>query len=67
MTVAQLAGLDVDEAAQVLCWRYDELVRAGYAADAARVVAAKVEVDLHTACALAENGCPPEIALRILL
>ena len=30
-------------------------------------LAARLDVDLHRAIALVENGCPPEMALQILL
>jgi len=55
-----------DEVA-VIEWRFDQLVRSGYDTDGAAVVAAQFEVDLHRAAELIANGCPPELALRILL
>lgn len=48
-------------------WRSEELERAGYGAQAAAEIAARHDVDLHTATDLLEQGCPPETALRILL
>jgi hypothetical protein len=48
-------------------WRYEELVRAGYDASAARRLAESGDVDLHVAIALLEQGCDPELALSILL
>ena len=48
-------------------WRVEALERAGYPADAARAIASRHDIDLHTATNLVERGCPPEIALRILL
>lgn len=48
-------------------WRYEALVRAGYDASAARRLAEAQDVDLHTAVALLEQGCSPELALSILL
>jgi hypothetical protein len=67
MTSAQFEGLNVLEAENVLRWRFDELVRAGYEADSALLVASHVEVDLHLAVDLARKGCPIGTALRILL
>lgn len=48
-------------------WRLTSLERAGYGAEAAAVLAVSHEVDLHFAVALLERGCPPDLALRILL
>lgn len=48
-------------------WRLEALERAGYAAEAAAVLAASHEVDLHRAVELLERGCSPELALQILL
>ena len=67
MTAAQFEGLRVDEAAEVAAWRFDALCRSGYGLDAAAVIAANVEVDLHDAVDLVRRGCPPELATRILL
>ena len=67
MTAAQFEGLHVDEAAEVLAWRFDALCRTGYDLDAAAVLAANVEVDLHDAVDLVRRGCPPALAARILL
>ena len=51
----------------MLAWRFDTLCRCGFDLDAAAVIAANVEVDLHSAVDLVERGCPPDIAARILL
>ena len=67
MTAAQFEDLRVDEAAEVLAWRFDALCRSGYELDAAAVLAANVEVDLHDAIELVARGCPPDLAARILL
>lgn len=48
-------------------WRLDSLVRAGYDAESAAVLAASPEVDLHLAVSLLKRGCPAELALQILL
>ena len=51
----------------MLAWRFDALCRCGFDLDAAAVLAANVEVDLHRAVELVGRGCPPELAARILL
>lgn len=48
-------------------WRLVSLRRAGYDSESAAVLAASHDVDLHLAVALLERGCPPELALQILL
>lgn len=67
MTAAQFEDLRIDEAAEVLAWRFDALCRSGFDLDAAAVLAANVEVDLHRAVELVGRGCPPDLAARILL
>lgn len=67
MTAAQFEDLRTDEAAEVLAWRFDALCRSGFDLDAAAVLAANVEVDLHQAVDLVGRGCSPELATRILL
>jgi hypothetical protein len=48
-------------------WRADELMRAGYDPSAALDLACRVDIDLHAAIDLLDCGCPPDLALRILL
>lgn len=67
MTAAQFEVLDEIQAEGVLRWRFDELTRAGYEAEAALLVASHVDVDLHLAVDIVRSGCPVETALRILL
>ena len=52
---------------QILDWRLEQLIEAGYGKDDALRLAVQTEVDLHRAVALLRSGCPPETALRILL
>ena len=56
-----------NELERVEHWRAAELERAGYSPDAAARIAARHDVDLHRAVGLLENGCPAELALKILL
>jgi len=55
------------ELERVESWRAQALERAGFDSDAAKAIAARLDVDLHRAIQLLENGCTPELALRILL
>lgn len=48
-------------------WRAEALERAGYPREIAAELATRVDVDLHRAIGLLENGCPPDTAARILL
>ena len=48
-------------------WRVEALIRAGYEPAGAADLAARIDIDLHTATDLLERGCPPELALQILL
>ena len=55
------------ETQRVERWRAQELERAGYTADAAAQLATRSDVDLHYAVDLLKQGCPPEVAVKILL
>jgi hypothetical protein len=55
------------ELERITRWRADELERAGFEARAAAKIAARHDVDLHGAVELLHQGCPPELALSILL
>ena len=67
MTAAE-AGVQVDtEVERIEAWRAQELRRAGYDRRAAGAVAARHDVDLHLAVDLIRRGCPPDLALEILL
>jgi hypothetical protein len=67
MTAAQFEMLEDVQAEEVLRWRFGLLLRAGYEAGDAMVIASHVEVDLHVAEDLVRQGCPPATALQILL
>ncbi len=66
MAVTQLP-IDETEHERVERWRAERLERAGYSREAAAELAARVDIDLHRAVDLVENGCPPETARRILI
>jgi hypothetical protein len=67
MTVAELISGDEDETTAVLEWRFSQLTKSGYGIEDAVVIAAHTDVDLHYAADLVARGCPPPLALRILL
>lgn len=50
----------------VTSWRVEQLLAAGYDAEAALVLALDRDVDLHRAVSLLQRGCPPDTALQIL-
>jgi hypothetical protein len=55
------------ESERVERWRMDELMRAGFDFGSAVQLAAAPGVDLHAAIDLVGRGCPPPLAVRILL
>ena len=50
----------------VISWRHTQLLRSGFPEDLAAGVSRDDRYDLHRLVELVENGCPPELALRIL-
>jgi len=56
-----------DETELVESWRAEQLELAGYGAAAAAEIAARHDVDLHVATGLLSDGCPADLALKILL
>jgi hypothetical protein len=50
----------------VFAWRRSQLVRSGFSHRLAAHVADDGRYDLHQLIELVEQGCPPELALRIL-
>lgn len=67
MSTAEYQDLEVDHADAVMRWRFEELLRAGYDAGSALIVAGHLEVDLHAAADLVERGCPAPLAVQILV
>jgi hypothetical protein len=51
---------------EVVSWRRDRLVRAGFALPAAAHLARDPRYDLHALIELVERGCSHELAVRIL-
>jgi len=50
----------------VISWRRDQLVHSGFPLPVASDIARDGRFDLHALIELAERGCPPELAVRIL-
>jgi hypothetical protein len=67
MSAANLTTTFDSELELVEHWRHEALTRAGYDAEAATVLAASHDVDLHLAVELLRRGCTVELALQILL
>jgi hypothetical protein len=63
----EITLIDQSEVERIERWRAEELERAGYEPRAAGRLAVRHDVDLHAAVDLLERGCPPDLALRILL
>jgi hypothetical protein len=51
----------------VTSWRRDRLVEAGFQLPLASRLARDRRYDLHVLIGLVEQGCPPELAVRILV
>ena len=66
MSATEIEFIDT-EGEKVQRWRVEALERAGYEPTAAAVLAVRTDIDLHAATELIEQGCTPELALRILL
>jgi hypothetical protein len=50
----------------VISWRRDRLAESGFPLPLASDLARDPRFDLHALIELAERGCPPELAVRIL-
>lgn len=62
-------GTDVRRAQgprEIVSWRRERLVGAGFPLPLAVRVARDPGYDLHTLTELTERGCPPELAVRIV-
>jgi hypothetical protein len=54
------------EIPEVVSWRRDVLVHAGFSLPVAADLARDPRYDLHALIELVERGCSPELAVRIL-
>jgi len=66
MTTAELRKTRFSDE-EVVAWRLEQLIRAGCDPSGALILAKRSSVDLHGAVELLERGCPPRVALEILL
>jgi hypothetical protein len=55
-----------ERGAEIVHWRRQQLLAAGFGSDLADELARSRAVDLHAALHLVDQGCPPAIAARIL-
>jgi len=67
VAATEITLVDLTEMERIERWRAEELERAGYEPRAAGRLAVRHDVDLHTAVDLLQRGCPPQLALQILL
>ena len=66
MSIQTPIGLGTDERENVVSWRIERLLAAGYDGESSLVLALDHDVDLHQAVSLLERGCPVDTALQIL-
>jgi hypothetical protein len=67
MSTTDLRLQDATELERIQHWRAEALERAGFDVSSSTIIAMRHDVDLHDAIELLERGCPPELAIRILL
>lgn len=67
MASTELQTLIETESERIERWRAEELERAGYEPTSAARIAVRHDIDLHRAVDLLGRGCPPDLALKILL
>jgi hypothetical protein len=67
MTAAETRLAHDTELERIEQWRAQELERAGYPRHDAARLAERHDVDLHLAIDLISRGCPPQVAVDILL
>jgi hypothetical protein len=67
MTAAETQLVYDTELERIEQWRAEELERAGYPRRDAVRLAERHDVDLHLAIDLISRGCPPQVAVDILL
>jgi hypothetical protein len=53
-------------AEEVVRWRCEQLVEAGFPSPLATSLASNTHYDLHALIELVERGCQPDLAVRIL-
>jgi hypothetical protein len=58
---------DESERERLYAWRLEQLLFVGYPVVFAEDLAEHLDIDLHRACDLVRQGCPPTTAVNILL
>ena len=53
-------------AVEVAAWRRARLIRAGFGEQAAAELSLELAVDFHALLELVDQGCPPDLAARIV-
>jgi hypothetical protein len=66
-SAAEAAVQEETEIERIERWRAEELERAGFGPVDAAQLALRHDVDLHKATGMIGRGCPPDLALQILL
>jgi hypothetical protein len=61
-----MQATSADRPLSVAAWRRRQLVRGGFPLDLATRIARNGRFDIHALLELAERGCAPELAARIL-
>jgi len=67
LSAAELEFLDEPDVVELILCRLDQLKRVGCVSPDCAVLAGRVDVSVEAAVDLVARGCPPELALRILL
>ena len=66
MSIDSLSGPKARVSGDVMRWRRERLLDAGFERDVAGELAADGGYDLHALLDLVDRGCPPDLAARIL-
>jgi hypothetical protein len=66
MSATQVPALTATDE-DIVYWRLEQLLLAGYNCEQAYELAARRDIDLHLALRLLRDGCPSELVLAILL
>ena len=61
------SSIRAGDGSEIVGWRYETLLHAGYADAEAELLATTAAVDLHLACDLVARGCPTPTAVAILV
>lgn len=56
-----------NETEQIIRWRAEQLRDAGFQFEHGLAIAPRLDIDLHRALRMAEQGCPPDLVVEILV